>query len=108
MPSNITRGNVEGLIAVVLNMSPSSVSFYNTSEKTYIIPGIMSTDIPINLIPPSIVSGISIGNLRVPANNSLCVQFSNCSNGSLSPPSGLYTLILSRPSNASILPTVSF
>jgi hypothetical protein len=109
MPSNITRGNVEGLIAVACIISPAAVNSFANAAQYFNVPGALTTDIGIKFIMPGgTYYGISIGNVRVSSRGVIEVIFSNCSSTITTPPSGNYTLILGRPSNAALLPVVSF
>jgi hypothetical protein len=108
MPANITRGNIEGLIAVTINIVPVLVPPKGSTEQVFYVKWMLKTDIPITLIMPSFIAGIGINSLSAPANNFLRVIFTNVTSSSVVPPAGNYILVLGRPSNASSLPTVSF
>lgn len=108
MPSNITRGNVEGLISVALNLVPTVVYLNSTTEQHFAVPGLLTTDIVINLSMYGYSSGVGIGNARVSSNGVLAVIFSNCTGTTKIPLATTYFLVVGRPSNASLLNVVSF
>ena len=107
MPTNITRGNVEGLIAIKFPIIPYSTSVFTTTEFDFPVPGVLATDVVISVSMPYYVNAFSIGNARVKANNIVSITFVS-GGGAQTPPVGTYTLILGRLSDGYSLPTVSF
>jgi hypothetical protein len=108
MPSNITRGNVEGLIAI--SFTPPTllvIPNYTSVEVDYTVPGVLANDIAISLSLPSFSPGIGVGNIRVKSAGVVSVTFGNADIAQQLP-GGVYTLVLGRLSNASLLPTVAF
>jgi hypothetical protein len=108
MPANITRGNIEGLIAVTINIVPISMPPKVSTDQVFYVKGMLITDIPITLVMPYFIAGIGISGVSATANDFLRVIFTNVTSSSVVPPAGSYILVLGRPSNASSLPTVSF
>jgi hypothetical protein len=108
MPSNITRGNIEGLIALQAKATPNAVGGYTSAEQDFYVPGVLASDVVISLSPPSGTNGIFIGNVRVKSNNIISVIFVNSTATSATPASGNYTMTLGRLSDSSTLPIVLF
>jgi hypothetical protein len=105
---NITRGNIEGLIAIQYSPGSSTIPSYSTQENSYNVPGVLATDVAVSITMPSFANGISVGNIRVSAADTVNVVFVNPSNTARTIPNGIYALIIGRLSDGYLLPTVSF
>jgi hypothetical protein len=108
MPSNITRGNVEGLLAVSIRITPTAVSAWTSAEQSFTVQGLLVTDIVIRATMPAAGAGISIFNVRVKAMNTVAITFANVTSASHSPAPGTYILILGRLSDSALLKTAYF
>jgi hypothetical protein len=110
MPSNVTRGNVEGLISVVAitNSMYGPLIGAGTQEFTISVPGVLATDIAIKMLIPIANYGIAVTDVRVSGNNQITITAVNCQPGSYFLTISTGILILGRPSDGYLLPTVSF
>jgi hypothetical protein len=108
MPTNITRGNVEGMIAIGLNIVPAAVSGRNAVEQYFDVPGLLSTDVVISVSAPGFVSGITVVNAKVSSNNSVGITFTNNNSIDTVPVPGKYILVLGRLSNNTTVPIMQF
>lgn len=105
MPSTtIPRGNI--LLATLIGptLTPVAVAGSTSAEQSFTIPGLQVGDFVDVNSPITQTAGISIGNVRVSATNTLAILFANSTGGSLTPASGQYTINICRPEN-SVLPT---
>lgn len=95
--TTLARGNVQ-LEAILLSplTTPATVAANTTIEQTYIISGVAIGDF-IEINKPSHVVGLSIGNVRVSAANSIAIQWVNNTAAAIT--GGLtenYLLVVSR------------
>jgi hypothetical protein len=77
-----TLGNV---ITFAVALTPASVGAATTVEQTFTVTGLLTTDKVLNVVKPTHQAGISIGNARVSAANTLAITFVNSTAGSLTP-----------------------
>jgi hypothetical protein len=107
-PTTIPRGNVLGNWLLGVALTPLSIGA-NTSgpEQTFTIPGLQVGDF-VDVAKPTIQPGISLGNARVSAANTLAVQFVNATAGTLTPTAGeVYSVGVTRPENLNAAGTAS-
>lgn len=78
--------------------TPGAVGANTTTEHSVTVTGVvLSTDEVIRVIKPTHQAGLSIGNTRVTADNTVAVQFVNCSGGGITPTaSETYTFFVWR------------
>jgi hypothetical protein len=108
MPSNVTRGNLEGLIAFKYWPTVSVLNPSTTVELDFTIPGVLANDVAISVSMPYAYQGLGIGNVRVKGNNVVSVVFYNVLTSTVALPNYPYVFFLGRVSNGELLPTVSF
>ncbi|MDR3439875.1 hypothetical protein [Telmatospirillum sp.] len=104
MSSLICRGNILGIFAVGVALTPGSVAANTTAEQTFTLQGAKVGDI-VDVNKPSLDAGIGIANVRVSAANQVAVKFSNSTGGAITPKAEKYTFIIYRPETAGNLPS---
>lgn len=82
---------VQGIYNIKQTLTPSAVGANSTSEQTFTVQGLAVGD-SIDINKPSNQAGLSIGNVRVSAANTLAVQFVNTTAGSITPTSEQYII----------------
>lgn len=101
-PTTVARGNVGLELILIVTLTPPNVGANTTAEGSYTIAGVLPNDfIEINQL--SHIVGLSIGNVRVTAVNTVNIQFVNSTaapiNGS---PATQYILNVDRMENTSL------
>lgn len=77
--------------------TPASVAASTGQEEAMTFTGVLTSDIPIQVVPPSAhPAGICQGEVRISAANTIQVRFANTTAGALSPAAGSYTLVVLR------------
>lgn len=78
MPSALPYGNVNKLVFVDVVWSPASVAANTTAAQTVTVPGVVvGQDFVLDVTKPTEQAGLGIVGLRVSANNTVTVLFSN-------------------------------
>jgi hypothetical protein len=105
LSSTIGRGNIlyDGMLQVTL--TPVSVAASTAVEQNFTIQGLQVNDFVDVNCNSAQTAGLSIGNARVSAANTLTLEFSNATAGALTPASAVYNINVLRaegpmPSNA--------
>jgi hypothetical protein len=96
-PQIVTYGNVQSTFVLTVSLTPAPTGSATTAEQTFTVNGLQVGDqvsLSANFAYTSLVDFI---NVRVSAANTLAVAFSNNTAGSLTAPSGSYTLEVNRP-----------
>ncbi len=62
-------------------------------------------NVDVNVQSVAQTAGVGIVNARVSAANTLAIMFSNFTNGSLTPVSGIYQIVVCRPEALPLAPT---
>lgn len=86
---NLVNRTVRKIFMQHATLTPTSVSANSTSDQTFTIQGLVAL-MHIDLTPPDLASGLFIGYVTVPANDTLKIRFVNITGGGLTPASGLY------------------
>lgn len=76
-------------------VTPASVNANSTSEQTFTVAGLQVGDF-VEVNKPSNQAGLSIGNVRVSAANTLAVQFVNTTAGAIVPAAETYIGMMLR------------
>jgi hypothetical protein len=106
-PTTIPRGNIVGNWVLATTLSPSALGATTTSEQTFTVTGLQLGDF-IDVAKPSHQPGIALGNARVSAANTLALEFTNLSGGTLTPTaSETYFVGVTRPENLNAAGTAS-
>ncbi|CAJ0899700.1 MULTISPECIES: hypothetical protein [Ralstonia] len=88
-PSNQTPVSTLFIIRQVL--TPTAVGANTSVEQTFTVPGLQVGD-SIDINKASHQAGLSIGNVRVSAANTLAIQYVNTTAGSITPTSEQYII----------------
>jgi hypothetical protein len=95
-----TQGNGMQMLKVTASITPSSIAISSCSEQSFSVSGVNSGDVLLVVQQPSTTSpgtSIAIGGWRIPANNTVAIQFCNVSRGSShTPAAGTYTFAIMR------------
>lgn len=97
MTTMIPRGNLLNLYAIAVTFDPASVSTITTAEQDITIAGVKVGDIVVAVNKPSHTTGVTVGNARVKAANTVSVQFVNPTAGSVDAASETWTFVIGRP-----------
>lgn len=105
-PSDIARGNIQLSMLLGLTISPALVALSSTAVQTFTLNGLQLGDV-LTVTKPTTQVGLSLGNSRVTAANTVGIEFINASAGNITPTAGeTYTVELNRPINPQVpLPT---
>jgi hypothetical protein len=82
---------VSALFIIRQVLTPASVGANTTAEQTFTVPGVLVGD-SLDVNKASHQVGLSIGNIRVTAPNTLAIQFVNTSGAAIVPTSELYII----------------
>lgn len=98
MPGNdIGRGNINYDQVLSLTLTPVAVATITAVEQDFTVPGLAvgdHVDLQCNVAQ---TVGVGITNCRVKSANTLTVQFTNPTAGSVTPAAGNYLLNVNRP-----------
>lgn len=86
---------IRAMARVSQSLTPVAVATTATVEQTFTVPGLQVGDM-VTLSPPSITAGVAPVCARVSATNTLAVTFINSTGGSLTPPAGVYQILVIR------------
>ena len=98
MPSSTTipRGNIQMRAIVQLSLTPPNVGANTSAESTYTLSGVIVGDY-IEINKPTHTTGLSIGNVRVSAKDTIAVQFVNSTGLAINnTPAENYLIVVSR------------
>lgn len=98
MPSTtLGRGNILASSILGPTLTPVAVAGSTAAEQSFTIAG-LQTSFFVNLISQGAqTAGIGIVNVRVSATNTLTVEFSNSTAGTLTPVAGVYLMCVDDP-----------
>jgi len=95
--TTVTRGNSHETFYIAPSITPSAVTGQTTSNQTFSVPGLLTSDI---IIPQGYIanqtSGVFIVEADCLTNNVLTVQFGNFTTGSVTPATGVYEFQIVR------------
>lgn len=100
--TTVVRGNVGLEMILIVTLTPPNVGANTTVEGSYTVPGVLPNDF-IEINQQSHIVGLSIGNVRVTAPNTVNIQFVNSTGLAIngSPPTQ-YIFNLDRMENQSL------
>lgn len=101
MSTLIPRGNVARMYMAQVVFNPASISAATTAEQDITVSGVQVGDMAI-LSKPTLTAGVTIGNVRVKAANTISVQFVNATASPVDPASETYTFLIIRPESNSL------
>lgn len=97
MTTLVTRGNIRALFAVSVTYDPANISgTATTTEQDITVKGVKVGDIAF-INKPSHNAGVTIGNVRVKAADTVSIQWVNPTAGAVDPPSEAYLILIARP-----------
>ena len=96
--AGIITGNVQSLSALSVALSPAIVAANTTAEQTFTVPGVLASDVVVQVSKPSAQAGLGIVGTRVSAANTVGITFSNNTAAGITPTAAeTYKLVLARP-----------
>lgn len=96
MSAGILGGNVAGLYVIQITFDPASVNANTTAEQTVTVPGVNLGDFVVSA-KPTHSTGLSIGNARVSAKDTVSVQLINNTGSSINAASETWSFFVVRP-----------
>lgn len=94
-------GNIAKMYACAVTFDPAAVATITTAEQTVTVVGVKVGDFVIAM-KPSITTGVTIGNVRVSAADTIAIQFVNPTAGSVNPASETWQFLVFRPEPSSL------
>lgn len=95
--AGIITGNVQSLSVVSVALSPSIVAANTTAEQTFTVPGVLASDMLVEVNKPTAQAGLGIAGVRVSAANTVGITFSNNTASGITPTAGeTYKFMLAR------------
>lgn len=91
-------GNIAKMFACQVTFNPASVATITTAEQTVTVPGVKVGDFVIAQ-KPSHTTGVTIGNVRVSAADTVAIQFVNPTAGGVDAASETWLFLVFRPEN---------
>ena len=103
MTTSVVRGNIKAMFAVAVTFNPAAVATITTAEQTVTVTGVKVGDFVIAM-KPTHTTGVTIGNVRVSAADTVAIQFVNPTAGSVDPASETWQFLVIRtePAQASL------
>jgi hypothetical protein len=98
--TTLGRGNILYDFLIGPSLTPVAVAGSTSAEQSFTILGLQVGDYVDVQSNNAQTAGIGIGNCRVSAANTLTVEFTNSTAGSLTPVAGVYMINISRPENS--------
>lgn len=106
MSTRIPRGNINALFLVGVTYDPANISgTATTTEQDITVSGVKVGDLAF-VSKPSHNTGVTIGNVRVKAADTVSIQWVNPTAGAVNPGSETYSILIVRPETPGALPTV--
>ena len=106
-PSNTPQGNIDGNWLLGVTLSPISVAPNTGAEQTFTVSGLKVGDF-VDVAKPTVQGGLSLGNARVSAANTLAVEFVNSTAATITPTaSEVYAVSVIRTNNLNATSTAS-
>ena len=106
MTTGITLGNAAAIYVVVVSITPAAALTIDTVEEDFTVTGVKVGD-AVTVSPPGITTGASIVNARVKAADTVAIQFTNPTAGTVTPLAGEHIFTIFRPDNGVGTGTVS-
>jgi len=94
--TTIARGNLLRANMIQVKLTPTVVGTAASSEQTFTIQDLATTDMVEVNSNAAQTQGIGIGNARVSAANTLAIQFTNAQTVAETPVVGLYNILVFR------------
>lgn len=95
--TTVTRGNSHETFYIAINITPTAVTAATTSNQTFTVPGLQTTDIIMAQgYIANQISGVFIVEAECLTANVMTIQFGNFTAGSVTPTAGLYEFQIVR------------
>lgn len=99
MSTLIPRGNVARMFLVQVTYDPANITgTATTTEQDITVTGVKVGDFAM-VNKPSSTAGVTIGNVRVKAADTVSIQWVNPTAGAVNPASETYSILILRPEN---------
>jgi hypothetical protein len=106
--TTVARGNALYDFAIGPTLTPIAVAQNTAVEQSFTIAGLAPGDLLDVNCNVAQTAGITIGNVRVTAANTMAIEFANATGGSLTPASGQYLInVLRVEGGLAALPTTA-
>ena len=103
--STICRGNAAYTLMASVPLTPAVVGPNTSNEQTFTVQGLSLMD-QVEVSKPSHQAGLSLGNMRVSAANTIAIQFVNSTAATITPTAGeSYQVVVTRPESPNSLPS---
>lgn len=86
---------ISGIAIYSTSIAPASVSSQSTSEQTFTVSGLATSD-KVMVNPPASTGSVALCSARVSSTSTLALTFVNPTAGSLTPASGTYAIFAIR------------
>lgn len=97
MTTTVVRGNVKALWVVNVTYDPANITgTATTTEQDITVTGVKVGDVVV-VNKPSSTAGVTIGNARVKAADTVSIQWVNPTAGAVNPASETYSILIVRP-----------
>lgn len=97
MTTLVCRGNIRAMFAVSVTYDPANITgTATTTEQDITVTGVKVGDIAF-VNKPSSTAGVTIGNVRVKAADTVSIQWVNPTAGAVNPASEAYLILIVRP-----------
>jgi hypothetical protein len=83
--AGIILGNIQAFGTVTVALSPTIVAANTSAEQTFTVPGVLASDVCIDVTKPSAQAGLAIVNVRVSAANTVAITFGNFTGAGITP-----------------------
>ncbi len=96
--AGVITGNVQSIGVVSVALSPALIVLNTTAEQTFTVPGVLTSDVILEINKPTAQAGLGIVGVRVSAANTVGITFANTTGASITPTAGeVYRIVLVRP-----------
>lgn len=96
--AGVITGNVQSIGVVSVTLTPASVAANTTAEQTFAVPGVLATDVIIDVTKPSAQAGLGLVNFRVSSAGNVGITFINATASPIVPTAAeVYKLTFIRP-----------
>ncbi len=85
MTVGVIMGNVQAMGVASITISPALVAANTTAEQTFTVPGLLASDVVIDVTKPTAQAGLGIVGCRVTAANTVGITFSNNTASGITP-----------------------
>lgn len=93
-------GSFDRFCSTQVSIAPGTISANTSSEVTVTMPGLLTTDIVLACIKPTLTAGVDLGNFRVSAANTMKITFQNSTGSGVAVPTETYNVYIVRPEKA--------